>query len=93
MRRALARWRAAVWSLATFLVVLPLLVHLAGNTGVVVWCLGVAVLGPLWLRSHPGRDCPGCSRQVKHGFLVCGRCGYELLSAASLVTPAQRLRR
>jgi hypothetical protein len=82
MRRARPRWRKATWALTALVASMPAFVLAAGGAGVVGWSLGLALLGMLWLANRPGRDCPRCRAEVRSGFLICRRCGYDFFAAA-----------
>jgi hypothetical protein len=74
----LPHWRLATWLLVAYNVVMPGAALAGAPYAGQVWILGTAVLGVVWLVSHPRRrHCPRCRSEVARTYVVCPHCRHE----------------
>jgi hypothetical protein len=49
---------------------------------VLLWLLGIGILGVVWLATKPPRRrCPACGKDVRTGLTVCPTCGHDFAAA------------
>lgn len=87
-------WAMVLWSAVTLTItiVAALSPHPPGVVGdwVLIWALGMGILGAIWLftrpeheRPAPPRECPACGLWAPRGQTLCPHCGHDFARAAA----------